>query len=408
MDFHYEYITTEEGLEAAIGQLRQAPIIGVDTEGDSLYSYQEKVSLIQISDAERHYIIDPLLIKDVRPLAALLEARSVLKVLHGADYDLVSLKRDFGFQTGPIFDTVLAARALGIKEFSLQNLVARFFQLNLSKTHQKSNWSTRPLPKDQLDYAAQDTAHLIPLYKILKREVERRGRLDQIEEECRLLEAITWSGKSFEPDDYLRIKGARALPAVAQKVLRELAVVRDQLAKKKNRPAFKVISNDDLLKMSKESPQNIDDLKRLFPRETAPVFRNPTLWLSAVSRGLTTPEPLPKVERNGGAPLTPEQEKLLTRLREWRNKQAEQEEVEPAMVVTTGLLREIARQTPKTIDALQAITSLRQWQIRRYGEILLKEIAAFTSAASGSAKPSTSPHEHGGSGNASRSRSPEE
>ncbi|MBI3803890.1 MAG: ribonuclease D [Nitrospirae bacterium] len=381
MDFHYEYITTQDAFNAVIEQLQRAPIIGVDTEGDSLYSYQEKVSLIQISDTERHFIIDPLLLEDVRPLSALLEARSILKVLHGADYDLVSLKRDFGFQTGPIFDTVLAARALGIKEFSLQNLVARFFQVTLSKTHQKSNWSTRPLPKDQLDYAAQDTAYLIPLYEILRREVEQRGRLDQIEEECRILEAITWSGKAFEPDDYRRIKGARALPPAAQKVLRELAVVRDQLAKKKNRPSFKVISNEDLLKMAKEPPHQVEDLKRLFPRETAPVFRNPSLWLGAVARGLTTPDPLPKGERNGEAPLTPEQEKLLTRLREWRNKQAEQEALEPAMVITSGVLREIARYTPKTIEALQGISALRQWQIRRYGEPLLREIAAFTPPA---------------------------
>src|SRR3569832_571374 len=115
MDFHYEYITTQDAFNAVIERLQRAPIIGVDTEGDSLYSYQEKVSLIQISDTERHFIIDPLLLEDVRPLSALLEARSVLKVLHGADYDLVSLKRDFGFQIGPILDTVLAARALVMK-----------------------------------------------------------------------------------------------------------------------------------------------------------------------------------------------------------------------------------------------------------------------------------------------------
>lgn len=375
MDFHYEYITTSDALREAVDHLRGASVIGVDTEGDSLYSYQEKVSLIQISGGERHFIIDPLLLETVQPLGLLLEERSILKIFHGADYDLVSLKRDFGFNIGPIFDTTLAARALGIREFSLQNLIVRYFQLTLSKTHQKSNWSIRPLPKDQLDYAAQDTAYLIPLYALLKKEIEEKGRMDQIEEECRLLEAITWSGKSFEPDDYLRIKGARALPPSAQKVLRELAVVRDQLAKKRNRPPFKVISNDDLLKMAKESPRSEEDLKRLFPRETAPVFRNPTLWLNAVSKGLTTTDPLPKIERNGEAPLTPDQEKLLTRLKEWRNKQAEQEGIEPAMVITSGVLREIAKRTPKSAGALREVASLREWQIRRYGEPLLKEIS---------------------------------
>lgn len=381
MDFHYDYITTADAFREAIDLLRGAPIIGVDTEGDSLYSYQEKVSLIQISGADRHFIFDPLLLETVEPLGTLFQNRSILKIFHGADYDLVSLKRDFGFNIGPIFDTALAARALGVREFSLQNLIVRYFQLTLSKTHQKSNWSVRPLPKDQLDYAAQDTAYLIPLYELLKKEIEEKGRMDQIEEECRLLEAITWSGKTFEPDDYLRIKGARVLPPSSQKVLRELAVVRNQLAKKRNRPPFKIISNDDLLKMAKEPPRSEEDLKRLFPRETAPVFRNPALWLSAVSRGLTTTDPLPKIERNGGAPLTPEQERLLTRLKEWRNKQAEQEGVEPAMVVTSGVLRDIVKRTPKSIEALREVASLRAWQIHRYGELLLKEISTSSKPA---------------------------
>ncbi len=371
----YEYITTSEALHDAINHLRSASVIGVDTEGDSLYSYQEKVSLIQISGAARNFIFDPLLLETVQPLGTLLEARSILKIFHGADYDLVSLKRDFGFNIGPIFDTALAARALGIREFSLQNLIVRYFQLTLSKTHQKSNWSTRPLPKDQLDYASHDTAYLVSLYELLKKELEEKGRMDQMAEECRFLEAITWSGKSFEPNDYLRIKGARALPPSAQKVLRELAVVRDQLAKKKNRPPFKVISNEDLLKMAKESPRSEEDLKRLFPRETAPVFRNPALWLNAVSKGLTTTDPLPKTERNGTAPLTPDQERLLTRLKEWRNKQADKEGIEPAMVVTSGVLSEIAKRTPKSVEALREVSSLREWQIRRYGEQLLKEIS---------------------------------
>ena len=170
----YEYITIPSARDAAVDLLGRAPIIGVDTEGDSLYSYQEKVSLIQISDRAKNYIFDPLLV-DVRPLGALLENRSILKIFHGADYDLVSLKRDFGFQIGPIFDTTLAARAIVIKEFSLQNLVARYFQITLSKTYQKSNWSIRPLPEAQLDYAYQDTAYLIRLYEILKEEVEKKG-----------------------------------------------------------------------------------------------------------------------------------------------------------------------------------------------------------------------------------------
>lgn len=375
MNLNYQYITTPEARDAAIAALSRAPIIGVDTEGDSLYSYQEKVSLIQISGAEINYIFDPILLDTVQPLSSLFENRSILKVFHGADYDLVSLKRDFGFKISPIFDTALAARAVGIKEFSLQHLIARYFQVTLSKTHQKSNWSIRPLPQGQLDYAYQDTAYLVRLYELLLEEVTRKGRRDQIEEECRLLEEITWNGKLFEPADYLRIKGARALPPKSQQTLRELAVTRNQLAKERNRPPFKIISNEDLLLMAKNLPQTEEELAKLFPRESAPVHRNRPLWLKAVSKGLSTENPLPKREKSLFTPLTPQQEKLLTKLKTWRNKQAEIEGVEPAMIVTSPVLKEIAQRGPSTLEALRSIPLLRQWQITRYGEQLIKELS---------------------------------
>ncbi len=375
MTLNYHYIMTPEARDSAIAALSRAAIIGVDTEGDSLYSYQEKVSLIQVSGEEVNYIFDPILLDTVQHLSALFENRSILKIFHGADYDLVSLKRDFGFKISPIFDTALAARAVGIKEFSLQHLIARYFQVALSKTHQKSNWSTRPLPQAQLDYAYQDTAYLVRLYHLLMEEVTKKGRGDQIEEECRLLEEVIWNGKLFEPADYLRIKGARALPSKPQQVLRELAVVRDQLAKDRNRPPFKIISNDDLLLLAKSLPQNEDDLAKLFPRESAPVHRNRPLWLKAVSKGLNTENPLPKREKTLFAPMTPQQEKLLTKLKTWRNKQAEAEGVEPAMVVTSPALKEIAQRGPATLEALRSIPLLRQWQITRYGEQLIKELS---------------------------------
>lgn len=376
MQNNYQYITTVEERDSAVAKLNLLAVIAVDTEGDSLYSYQEKVSLIQISGGGMNYIFDPLLLESVQPLAPLFENRSILKIFHGADYDMVSLKRDFGFKIGPIFDTALAARAIGIKEFSLQNLVARYFNVALSKTHQKSNWSLRPLPKDQLDYAYQDTAYLVRLHEILKEEVEKKGRSDQIDEECRLLEEINWNGKTFEPDDYLRIKGAGGLSPKSQKVLRELAVVRDRLAKEKNRPPFKIISNESLLLLAKELPEREEDLPKLFPREGAQVYKNPSLWLNTIHKGLQAIQPLPKREKGLFSPMTPAQDKLFTRLKNWRNKEAEREGVEPAMIVTSYVLKEVAQKGPTTLEALGAIPSLRRWQIKRYGPALLKEVSS--------------------------------
>ncbi len=371
-----EYITTPDARDAAISVLKGCSVIGVDTEGDSLFSYQERVSLIQVSGGENHYVFDPLLLDSVLPLASILEDRSILKILHGADYDLASMKRDFHFNIGPIFDTTLAARAIGIEKFSLQGLVSRYFQETLSKKYQKADWSHRPIPKEQLDYAFRDTLYLIPLYQILNKEVEKKGREDQIAEECRLLEEITWNGKSFEPNDYLRIKGAKQLPPGSQRVLRELAVARDRLARERNRPPFKVISNWELLIIAKNPPRDETALAQLFPRESASVRRNPPLWLEAVSKGLTTDVSLPGRERRSTTEitLTREEEKLLVHLKTWRNKQAESEGVEPAMVISSGILKVITKERPTTIESLNKIPQIRKWQIKHYGMLLIKEI----------------------------------
>lgn len=348
----------------------------MDIEGDSLFSYKEQVSLIQISGGARHYIFDPLLLDTVQPLARLFEDRSILKIFHGSDYDIVSLKRDYQFKIGPVYDTALAARAIGVKQFSLQNLIQTYFQVTLSKKFQKANWKLRPLSSEQLDYASLDTAYLDPLYRILSAEVEKKGRSDQLEEECRLMEDITWSGKDFEPNDYIRTKGVRGLPERTQQILRELVATRDQVARERDTPPFKTISSTLLILMAEKRPKDHTEMQALFPKKNMAIARYCDRWLSAIQKGLETDEPLPPRVKSACPPLTTGQEKLLKALKAWRNTQAEAEGLEPAMVMTGGVLKEIARQKPKKGEDFNAVSQMRQWQIKRYGDPLLKEIRA--------------------------------
>lgn len=107
-------ITDTAGLEALARHLATLPAFGIDTESDSSYAYQEKVCLIQISDLERDWIIDPLLVDDLSALGDVLSDPDIVKVLHGGDYDVVCLHRDFGFRIKGLFDTLLAAQLLGL------------------------------------------------------------------------------------------------------------------------------------------------------------------------------------------------------------------------------------------------------------------------------------------------------
>src|SRR5438132_4867795 len=146
--------------------------VAIDTEADSLHSYREKLCLLQVSvpasrtDSSRgepghDYVVDPLANVDLRPLCAALANKET--VLHGADFDLRLLRRSLDFAPKRIFDTVIAARLIGIREFSLVALVERYFGIRLTKGSQKANWSRRPLPARMEEYAINDTHYLLPL-----------------------------------------------------------------------------------------------------------------------------------------------------------------------------------------------------------------------------------------------------
>ena len=395
MPFPYYYITTPAQRDEAVKNLLHANVIGVDTEGDSLYHYNEQVALIQISGNNRHYIFDPLLLDSVKELAPLFETRSILKVFHGAEYDITSLKRDFGFKIGPVFDTALAARAIGMTRFSLKELVSRFCDVTLCKEQQKSNWSLRPLSEDQLNYACEDTVHLSTLYALLSEEVKKKGRWDQMEEECRLMEELTWMRKPFDPADYIRVKGARNLSVESQRILRELVIARDGLAREKDLPPFKVARSHELIRLALNRPQTKQAFTKLFSK--GQLEKDMPVWLAAIQQGIVSKEPLSGRLKKSGIPMTNSQQKLFVQLRRWRDQQAQLENVEAAMVLTTPLLQAIAKKKPLTIDALRAI-SLRQWQINHYGEQLLQAVKTPRILSEGqsegnSVRPEETPHE---------------
>jgi len=320
------------------------------------------------------------------PLGSLFENRSILKILHGSDYDLLSLKRDFHFKIGPIFDTALAARAVGIPSFSLQGIVERFFQVPFPKTHQKSDWSRRPLSESQLEYASSDTAFLIQLYQILLAEVQQKGRLDQIEEELLLLEQIEWSAATQNGPDPLRMKGARALSLPAQGVLVALAEVRGRLAEARDVPTFKIVSNDDLLAIAKALPETEEALLQIFTRPRSAIVRHLGAWFQAVVTGRLTPPIPPPKKSPARPPPTHAQERLLAKIVTWRNGQAASEGVEPAMVVTGPVLRALVMDRVRSKEGLSPL--LRRWQITRYGDPLLQILSETTPERTPSSAPS--------------------
>src|SRR3954453_15271960 len=205
-----QYLDRSSQVDRFLNEIADVKELALDTEGASFHRFLDRIYLLELSTRERSAIIDPLPIGAPKQLGDLLQDKSVEVVFHDADYDLRLLHQDYGWHVRNIFDTRVAAQLLGLKAFGLAALLERYFGVKLDKKHQRADWSMRPLPQGMLDYAAQDTIHLLELRDKLKAELERAGRWEWAREEFGLLEGTRWNGDD-SANAFLRIKGARDL-----------------------------------------------------------------------------------------------------------------------------------------------------------------------------------------------------
>jgi len=180
MALSYKVIENQDGLKELAGRLSCEDSFALDIEADSLHNYEGKVCLIQISTREENYIIDVLKLPDLEPLRPVLFDDRIEKVLHGADYDIRMLAKDYGMEIRNLFDTMIAGQILGLKGLGLAALLNDYFKVNIDKGLQKADWSKRPLSKEMLSYAALDTAHLLSLRDLLAAKLEIKGRLPNL------------------------------------------------------------------------------------------------------------------------------------------------------------------------------------------------------------------------------------
>ena len=360
-------VTHPADLQRLADELRHASVLAVDTESNSLFAYREQVCLVQFSTPADDYLLDPLAQADLSPLASVFSDPHIQKVFHAAEYDLICLKRDFGFSFTNIFDTMLVARILGRKEVGLGSILEAEFNLTVDKRHQRADWGKRPLAGFLLDYARQDTHYLIPLKEKLEKELKKKGLLLLAQEDFQRLcevEAAAENGKN----DCWRVNGVHHLSPQQVAVLQELCVYRDEAARRCNRPLFKVISDHTLHAIALASPSSLEELKSLPGMTSHQVSRHGKALLQAVQRGLQA-EPVHQ-PRN----VRPD-DRFLTRLealKQWRKLKARQLEVESDIVLPRDLLHRLAAKNPKTPPALSDCLADVPWRLDHYGDEILK------------------------------------
>jgi len=372
-------IEDDEGLARLVDELAELDEIAVDTEADSFYSYQEKVCLIQITGGGVDYLVDPLADLDLSPLGDVLADPDRLKVFHDGEYDVLLMKRDFGFSFAGLFDTRVAAAALGSESPGLASVLKRRFGVELDKSLQRSDWSARPLTAKQIAYARLDTHFLLPLAAEQREELEKRSRLMIVEGECSRLEGLEPPAREFQPNDFIRLKGARTLRPPEMQALRELFCMRDGLARDRDVPPFKVLGHPLLVAIARARPKNLRSLERvngLSPRQLRKFGRE---ILEALERAeeLGPLKRVPPPPPRGDISLDEIESELHDRLKAWRKGHALREGIDSSLVLNRKVLLRIASERPHGRDELARIEGLLPWQEESFGEELVRLIESF-------------------------------
>lgn len=366
-------VTDKTAFDEMLARLSAQPRVAIDTEADSLYSYYEKVCLMQFSIPEDDFILDTLTFKNIEPLGELFANPKIEKVFHASEYDILSLKRDYSFTFENIFDTMVAARILGWKQVGLGNILEQNFGLKLDKRFQRADWGKRPLTPELIDYARSDTHTLLRLEDLQREELAKVNRLEEAAAEFARLTRVSWGEREFDPNRYGTLEGARDMDPVSLGVLRELYALREELARKQDRPPFKIMSNVSLVRIARTQPRTLAELSALPGIGEWFTRRHGREALRAIERGQTRPQPrLPKPPR--GEPPLPDNasRERYAKLKEWRKQRAELRQVESDVIVSNDALIQIARLYPHSQEEMEKIDELGLWKAREYGQELLQ------------------------------------
>ena len=365
------WVNTTPLLQKMIDDLATQSRVAVDTESNSLHAFREQVCLLQFSSTNADYLIDPLVLKDLSALAPLFANPNIEKIFHAAEYDLVCLRRDFGFSFANLFDTMHAARVLGYPAVGLDRLLNSKFKIQTDKRHQKANWAARPLTKEQIHYARLDTHYLFDLRDVLEKELCEKGRLEFAKEDFRRACLFDEQKQKMNGESWERFSARKDLSLRDLTILAQLCKWRDGEAEKLNRPVYKVIMDDTLVMISKNSPQHKVDLSALGMSE-----KQIHLWgdsvLSAVRRGVSAP----LVERKHVEAKNDAYLRRLEKLKVWRKNVGLEMGVESDVILPKPYVSAIAETPPKNMDELAFIMNGTPSRVEKYGSQILKVLGA--------------------------------
>ncbi|MDX1420021.1 MAG: ribonuclease D [Rubricoccaceae bacterium] len=362
-------ITQQAELTALVARAREAQAVALDTEFVWERTYYPRLGVVQLGlGRDDVHLLDAVAL-DLRPLGALLEDPSVVKVLHDAVQDLTILRRAAGGATPVnIFDTQRAAGFVGLTAtLSLQDLFAQTAGVSLPKGATRSNWLKRPLSEEQTAYAEDDVRYLLEAMRVLLDRASSRGRRAWVEEEMRRYD----DGSLYEEEPSERAmsrvkgRGLRGLSGVQRAVLQELAAWREEEARDRDLPRRRVLDDEVLVEAARRMPDRIESLSvRGTPDKV--LRRHADALLGAIERGRALPP-----EARPSRPSRPEDEDRIqaatTLLQSAVAGRCQREGIDPALVATKSDLRALVEEGPDP----EVHEVLRGWRRTFLGDDLL-------------------------------------
>ncbi|WP_300656845.1 ribonuclease D [Pseudomonas sp.] len=351
---------------------RSLPFVAVDTEFMRVDTFYPIAGLLQVSEGERAYLIDPLLIDDWAPFSALLQDPAVVKVLHACSEDLEVFLRLTGSLPVALFDTQLAAAYLNLG-FSMgySRLVQAVLNIELPKGETRSDWLQRPLSETQVSYAAEDVLHLAEVYTQLQQQLTAEKNAWVLEDGAELVANL---GREVAPEDvYREAKLAWKLSRAQLAVLRELCIWREREARARNQPRNRIIREHSLWPLARTQPDNLVALSRIDDMHPKTVRQDGEFLLQLIKKAAATPpadwpEAVPE-------PLPLEASSLLKKLRALGQREGERLNIAPELMLRKKTLEALLKSGYPN-GPYRLPDTLRGWRRELMGQALLDCLAA--------------------------------
>ena len=371
MAIDIQWIGDDASLAQHCATWRTLAFVAVDTEFMRVDTFYPIAGLLQVSEGERAYLIDPLLISDWTPFTQLLQDPNVVKVLHACSEDLEVFLRLTGTLPAPLFDTQLAAGYLNLG-FSMgySRLVQAVLNIELPKGETRSDWLQRPLSATQVSYAAEDVLHLAEVYSRLKQQLSVEKYSWVLDDGAELVSNLT---REVDPTLlYREAKLAWKLTRQQLAVLQALCAWREEQARKRNQPRNRIIREHALWPLARTQPDNLVALARIEDMHPKTVRQDGEFILQLIKQAATTapsdwPETLPE-------PLPLEASTLLKKLRVIGQREGERLQIAPELMLRKKTLEALLK-TGYPKGPYQLPSSLRGWRRELMGQALLDCLA---------------------------------